>query len=287
MLRVYHLLWLTTANSAEQAERFEKLIISNNHFVGGAVSPRDNDLKITPDKDNLVFEGFQFSNMGGVVSDLTALEGSYNDTDDQNFAIVKTDQLGIQFSYDWDNFGLRLTESGSVRIKSIQLVFSNFYLGIAWRALNEGAAHTNKSTRHQNKEKAQEEFYILSTYGNFLAHLRAATTLADHADLVDAVYKNLGDATTRAKVTAQARGGLAEWVASVKVVTTDTGLRVTSGVFEVTGAKAAATKVGLDRFWRDIRTHSLHDPVAYKNRELGRYHLVGENPYADVVYLKA
>jgi hypothetical protein len=61
---------------------------------------------------------------------------------------------------------------------------------------------------------------------------------------------------------------------SAKVVTTDTVLRVTAGVFEVTGSRATAKKVGLDRFWRDIRTHSLHDPVAYKNRELGEYVLL-------------
>lgn len=119
----------------------------------------------------------------------------------------------------------------------------------------------------------------MSTYGNFLAHLRAADALADKAGLeIDALYKYSGDPSTRAKVTAKARGEAAEWVASVKVTATDTGLRVTSGVFEVTGAKATGTKVGLDRFWRDIRTHSLHDPVSYKNRELGRYQLLGEIP---------
>lgn len=119
----------------------------------------------------------------------------------------------------------------------------------------------------------------MSTYGNFFAHLRAATALADKAGLeIDAVYQSSGDAATRAGVTAEARGEAAEWVASVKVTSTDTGLRVTSGVFEVTGAKSTATKVGLDRFWRDIRTHTLHDPVAYKNRELGRYQLLQEIP---------
>lgn len=73
-------------------------------------------------------------------------------------------------------------------------------------------------------------------------------------------------------------GGRAEWVASVKVVATVTGLRVTAGVFEVTGARATAAPVGLDRFWRDLRTHTLHDPVAYKNRELGPYRLLDEVP---------
>lgn len=132
----------------------------------------------------------------------------------------------------------------------------------------------------QNKEHAVDEFYILSTYGNFHAHLRAATALANQAgEQVSLVYKRYGgDLETRAKLTARERGELAEWVASAKVVTTDTGLRVTAGVFEVTGAKATSLKVGLDRFFRDIRTHTLHDPVAYKNRELGRFQLLDEVP---------
>lgn len=102
--------------------------------------------------------------------------------------------------------------------------------------------------------------------------------LADRAgDQATEIYRKYsGDLATRARLTARERGELAEWVASTKVVTTDTGLRVTAGVFEVTGAKATSQKVGLDRFWRDIRTHTLHDPVAYKNRELGRFQLLDE-----------
>lgn len=122
MLLGYHILWSTTANlvgSPEQADRFQDLIISNNYFVGGAVNPRDNDLKISSDGDNLVFEGFKFFNTGGVVSDLTVLEGAYEGTTDHIFAIVKTDQPGIKFSHDWDNVGLRLSESGSVKIDKV------------------------------------------------------------------------------------------------------------------------------------------------------------------------
>ena len=103
-----------------------------------------------------------------------------------------------------------------------------------------------------------------------------ANQTGDQASHIYAKYS--GDLATRAKLTARERGELAEWVASTKVVTTDTGLKVTAGVFEVTGAKATSRKVGLDRFWRDIRTHTLHDPVSYKNRELGRFQLLDEVP---------
>ncbi|KAJ8113670.1 hypothetical protein OPT61_g4249 [Boeremia exigua] len=310
MLLGYHLLWSTTANvvgTEEQADRYQKLIIENNYFIGGAVNPRDNDLKITAEGDGLVFNGFKHFNTGGVISDLTVLEGDFNGTGDHIFAFVLTDQSGIQFSHDWNNIGLRLTESGSVKIDNvtvpwtdalgwdaeqkkpnpaalqipfaslllptIQLVFSNFYLGIALGAQHSAAKYTNK-------DHATDEFYILERYGNFHAHLRAAVALADAAgDQANSVYARYSGAlATRARLTARERGELAEWVASTKVVTTDTGLRVTAGVFEVTGAKATSEKIGLDRFWRDVRTHTLHDPVAYKNRELGRFELLDEIP---------
>jgi alkylation response protein AidB-like acyl-CoA dehydrogenase len=123
MLLGYHLLWSTTANvvgTPEQAERLQELIISNNYFVGGAVNPRDNDLKISSDGEEIVFNGFKHFNTGGVVSDLTVLEGVLDGTEDHIFAIVKTDQGGIHFLHNWQNVGLRLTESGSVKIENVR-----------------------------------------------------------------------------------------------------------------------------------------------------------------------
>lgn len=134
MLLGYHLLWSTTANivgTPEQADRFQDLIITNNYLLSGAVNPRDNDLKITSDGDNIVFEGFKFFNTGGVVSDLTVLEGAYQETGDHIFAIVKTEQPGIQFSHDWDNVGLRLSESGSVRIDKVSAPWTD---ALGWDA---------------------------------------------------------------------------------------------------------------------------------------------------------
>ena len=74
----YHLLWSWTSavvGTDEQNERTQELIIKNNYFVGGAVNPRDNDQRITDAGDHIVFNGFKRFNTGGVVSDLTVLEG--------------------------------------------------------------------------------------------------------------------------------------------------------------------------------------------------------------------
>ncbi|CAH0057972.1 unnamed protein product [Clonostachys solani] len=323
MLLGYHLVWSQIADvfgSKEQAERVQKEIISNNYFVGGAVNPRDNDLIIKAEGDKLVFDGFKNFSTGGVISDLTVLEGVVADTSDHIFAVVPTNQAGIQFKHNWDNVGLRLTESGGVKIENVavewsdalgwdpqtkkpdpailgvplaslflplvQLTFANFYIGIAWGALEFAKEYTRKYTRPwpyggDNKDKAEDEFYILQTYGNFFAHLRAATALADRANSeAGRLFTKYANAENRANFTAEERGEFAEWVASTKVVATDTSLRVTAGVFEATGSRATAAKVGLDRFWRDVRTHTLHDPVSYKNREQGRYYLLGEAPEA-------
>ena len=164
---------------------------------------------------------------------------------------------------------------------SIQLVFSNFYIGIALGALDFASAYTAKTTRSWPYTPAPvssgaEEPYILQRYGSFLAHLRAAEALADVAgNKIRDIYLLHSE---KRDINAAERGEVAEWVASVKVVATDTALRVTSGVFETTGARATAAKVGLDRFWRDVRTHTLHDPVAYKEQELGRYLVKGQVP---------
>ncbi|KAF1827514.1 acyl-CoA dehydrogenase NM domain-like protein [Dissoconium aciculare CBS 342.82] len=323
MLLGYHLLWSTTANvvgTAEQQDSVQAVLLQNNFFVGGAVNPRDSDLKITSEGDEIVFNGFKNFNTGGVVSDLTVLEGVLEGTEDHIFTFVKTDQPGMVFSHNWDSVGLRLSESGSVKITdirvpwtdalgwdantkrpipevlgvpfaslllpTIQLVFSNFYLGIAEGALAAATEYTNKFTRAwpfggDNKEKASEEFYILERYGEFRAHVAAADALADRAGAeIAAVYASAGQygSLVRNVVTAQRRGEVAALVAQVKVVTTDTGLTVTSGIFELLGARATGKKYGFDRYWRDIRTHSLHDPVAYKKREVGVYQLLGEIP---------
>ena len=343
MLLGYHLLWSTTANvvgTEEQAIAIQQVIIENNYFVGGAVNPRDNDLKITDDGDSIVFNGFKNFNTGGVISDLTVLEGVYDGTDDHIFTIVKTEQPGMQFQHNWDSIGMRLTESGSVRIENIrapwgdalgwdpekkrpipevlsvpyasmllptiQLVFSNFYVGLAQGALNEATKYTANSTRPwpyggDNKDSASEEFYILERYGQYAAHLEAADALADRAGAkIAQLYADVGlygstfvsanqsngvsngddsaPALNRKAITPEYRGEVAAYVAHIKVVGTDVGLEVTAGIFEMLGARATGRKYLFDRYWRDLRTHTLHDPVAYKKREVGKWQLLREVP---------
>ena len=305
----YHYLWSWAARlvaTPEQVAAVEERATRERWFFGGAVNPRDDDLVITEEGDELVFTGRKSFSTGGKVSDVTVLEGVLAGTDRHVFAIVPSHQDGIVFEDDWDNLGQRLTESGGVRVEGvrvpwsqaagyvdgefrprtyntlnvplIQLVFTNFYLGIAKGALTTAAAYTKDKTRPwpyalDVKPSAVEEFHVLETYGDLQAKLWAAEALADRAaGLIEAINAHADEVTERE------RGEAAVVIAAAKQRAIDTGLEIGNRVFEVTGARATANSVGLDIFWRNIRTHSLHDPIAHKRAEVGRYALLGEIP---------
>ncbi|GAA2385156.1 monooxygenase [Streptomyces glaucosporus] len=303
----YHYLWNWAARlvgTREQWERVEAEAARNRWFFGGAVNPRDNDVVVRDEGDTLVFTGRKTFSTGSKVSDVTVLEGVLEGTDRHVFAIVPSDGEGLTFHDDWDNIGQRLTESGSVTIDgvrvpwpdaagyvdkefrprvyntlnvpTIQLVFVNLYLGIAAGALETAAAYTRTRTRpwlHGGYEKAVDEPYVVDVYGDLTAKLWAVEALAD---AVAAEGQRLHDDPDA--VTERARGEFEVRVAAVKARATDVALEVTSGIFEATGARSTASAEGLDRFWRNVRTHTLHDPVAYKRREVGRHVLTGELP---------
>lgn len=306
----YHYLWAWAARlvgTEEQIAAVEELYTSNAFVFGGAVNPRDSDLVIREDGDELVFSGRKSFSTGGQISDLTVLEGVLEGTDTHIFAIVPTAQDGIVFADDWDSLGQRLTESGSVEIRdvrvpwaaaagfadrvfqpltyntlnvpAIQLVFANFYLGIAQGALETGSAYTRTTTRPwpyggDDKQHATDEWYLLEGYGELASRL-----WADEA-LLDAVGSEISAVlhAPREELTARRRGEIAVRVAAGKLRIVDDGLTVATKVYELTGARASASSVGLDIFWRNLRTHSLHDPIAYKRREVGDYVLRNEVP---------
>lgn len=312
-LLAYHYLWawaVRLVGTPAQIEAVEALYTSQNLFFGGAVNPRDGDVVITEEVDGkLHYNGRKSFCTGSKISDLTVLEGILSGTDKHIFAIVPSKQPGIIYHDDWNHLGHRLSESGSVTIQdvvidwsgaagyvdkvyqsrpyatlnlpAIQQIFTEIYLGTAQGALETAATYTKSKTRAwpyggDNKQSATEEWYILEAYGTLQSRLWAAQALADAtgAEIAQLLHAE------RDSVTSQQRGEVAVRIAAAKQVAVDVGLEIGTRVFEVTGARATSNDVGLDIYWRNLRTHSLHDPIAYKRREVGAYALLGEIPEA-------
>ncbi|MCX6471202.1 MAG: SfnB family sulfur acquisition oxidoreductase, partial [Corynebacteriales bacterium] len=53
---------------------------------------------------------------------------------------------------------------------------------------------------------------------------------------------------------------------------------VSSALFEVSGTRSAVDELNLSHFWRNARTHTLHDPVRWKYQHIGRFVLRGTPP---------
>jgi alkylation response protein AidB-like acyl-CoA dehydrogenase len=71
-------------------------------------------------------------------------------------------------------------------------------------------------------------------------------------------------------------------VNAAKITATNVGLVVTTRVFEAMGARATSRHFGMDRFWRNMRTLTLHDPVEMRTRTVGRWYLDAQPPPAEL-----
>ncbi|WP_432349233.1 acyl-CoA dehydrogenase family protein (plasmid) [Shinella yambaruensis] len=277
--------------------------VAKRLYWGAAVNPRDPGLTLTRSDDHYLLNGRKTFSTGAHVSDRINANAAFGD--EIANIVLPTDRPGYIANDDWDNIGQRLSDSGSVEFRDfpvyesdfllplarkddappvqatfntplIQLVFVNFYLGTAEGALAAATDYVRTTTRPwvtSGLEKASEDPYILERIGEFRAALKASAALADAAAAI--VQSSLARGRG---VTARERGEAAIEAYAAKVNATHVALDVTSRIFELTGARSTASHHRFDRYWRNVRTHTLHDPVFYKAREVGDFALNGRVP---------
>jgi alkylation response protein AidB-like acyl-CoA dehydrogenase len=281
----------------EQWQFHYKETATKNLWWGNALNPLDERTFAVAGEQGFVISGKKGFCSGAVDSDRLIISAIEQETGRFLVAAVPTEREGIQLNHDWDNMGQRQTDSGgaefnelritqdevldnpgplssafsSLRSLIAQLIFTNIYLGIAEGALEEARGYTLQNSRVWSASLAEEtsnDPYTLLHYGEFWTQLNGARIQADHAAqlLEKAWEKDLS-------LTDAERGELALAIFSTKANITKAGLDVTSRIFEVTGARATTAKLRLDRFWRNIRVYTLHDPVDYKLQDLGNWAL--------------
>jgi alkylation response protein AidB-like acyl-CoA dehydrogenase len=67
-------------------------------------------------------------------------------------------------------------------------------------------------------------------------------------------------------------------VAVAKVAAVRVAIEASNVLFELGDTRSASVSANLSRYWRDARTHTLHDPTRWKLRHIGRYTLSGTPP---------
>ncbi|WP_292008604.1 acyl-CoA dehydrogenase family protein [Chryseobacterium sp.] len=300
----YHHLILATIElygSPEQFECYSKKTAENNFFWGNALNPLDEGTKIQFKDNQYKINGRKGFSSGSVDSDML-LVSAYDEAGKIWIGVVESGRKGIKINADWNNFGQRQTDSGTVEFNNLileeheilktpgpmgnlrstlrsalaQLILSNIYLGMAEGALKEAKNYTSAQTRpwiNSGAKTSQKDPYILANYGEMWLSIQASKLLLDQA-MDD--FQQSWDAGE--SITENQRGKCALSIAAAKVQAARTGLFIANKMFEVTGARATNGAARLDRFWRNIRTHTLHDPIDYKIKELGDWALNDQLP---------
>ncbi|WP_166020933.1 SfnB family sulfur acquisition oxidoreductase [Streptomyces chilikensis] len=215
-------------------------------------------------------------------------------------AYVPRDAEGLTVVDDWDGLGQRTTASGTVRLEGVpvpadrvvphhltfrgpqlhgavaQLLHAAIDAGIADGALAEAVAFVRTKSRpwfegvEAGYPEAFDDPLLIQRFGELALQVRAADALlAAAARAVDSARADLTDDSA-------AEASIA--VAAAKVTAGRAAVDVASALFEVSGTRAARGTLGLDRYWRDARTHTLHDPDRWKIQHIGRQALHGTRP---------
>ncbi|MFZ2510437.1 MAG: acyl-CoA dehydrogenase family protein [Gordonia sp. (in: high G+C Gram-positive bacteria)] len=279
----------------EQARALSRRNAAEKLFWGGVQNPRGADgLELTRDGDAFRLNGRRTFASGASVADQLSVTAAFEG--ELVFLSIPAGRAGFTPLGDWDNIGQRLTDSGGVVFADTpiaraeilgddpltgkelsafqtlvtphwQLAFVNFYIGTAEGALDEALDWTRLHAspwETSGLDTATDDPYHLELIGELQAQIRAAALLADRAG--DALQHALNTGTA---LTPEERAEAAVAIAEAKYLTTKVSLDVASRLFEIQGARATTSAYGFDRHWRNLRVHTVHDPVAYKAREIG------------------
>ena len=212
-------------------------------------------------------------------------------------AFVPRDTPGVTVIDDWTGFGQRVTGSGTTILEDVpvhpfgvfdfaalferptpmgpfaQIMHAAVEQGIAEAALAETVRFVrsvSRPTRDSGVDEASLDPYVIATAGEMKIRTDAAGALLDRAGrFVDVATADPTDDTVAAASVA---------VAEAKVATTDAALFVSSKLIELGGASATLAEHDLDRYWRNARTHTVHDPLRWKYKFIGDYWLNGIRP---------
>ena len=290
----YHFINLITSHlwgNEKQQQYYYRETAENNLFWGNAFNMTDLKLHAQKQQDHFVLNGLKTFCTGSVDSDYLIVSAVYEGQDGLFIAVIPTDRDGVKVNEDWNNFGQRQTDSGTVtftnvwvnkeevlqngfdandfaklRLNMAHFILNHLFLGIMEGAFEEAKKYTSTKTRPRTPgvESAIDDPSIQRNYGEIYVQIEAARLLVEKTDVL---FQNLWDKGE--EITAEERNELERAVFTAKVFTTKAGLDITSRIFEVMGSRATASQYGFDRFWRNMRTMTLHGPVDTVIQDLG------------------
>jgi SfnB family sulfur acquisition oxidoreductase len=292
--------------SADQQARLFAEVLAGRVFGNaqsefGTKHVRDFRTTLTRGPGHWLLNGTKFYCTGALFADWIPVLAHLGPDGPMHVAWVARDADGVEIVDDWAAVGQRTTASGTVRLTDVvvteewitdfaetfegpqtygafaQLLHAAIDAGIARAALDEASAFVRGKSRPYPDaialygiEAAAQDPVVVQAFGEMELAVRCAeAVLAEAGRAVDRANATLTDQTAAAASLA---------VAAARAATTQTSVDVATRLFEVAGTRAVLAELDLDRHWRNARTHTLHDPAAWKVHHLGRWAVDGTLP---------
>ena len=220
-----------------------------------------------------------------------------DETDRVHIVFVDRATPGVQLIDDWTSFGQRSTGSGAVTLDDVeitpfqvvdhqrlfeeptpmgpvaQIIHAAVQVGVARGAFDETVRYV--------RAHARPFFELDISHGYEDPHtIHAAGDVAIRVHAANALLRRAGEYVDRAiaqpTIESVAEASIA--VAEVKALGTEVALLASTKLIELGGSRSTLEAYGLDRYWRNARVHSLHDPVRWKYHHIGNFYLNGQKP---------
>lgn len=288
------------SGTPEQKAFFFGLVLSGARFANafseaGGKNVAEIQTRLVHDGDEVVVTGRKFYSTGSAYAHWIPVLAVDEDGLEQ-LVFTERDSEGLTVVDDWSAFGQRATSSGSVVLESLrvpvervfpmhteyenptiagpfaQLTTAAVDLGIARGAIREthDAVRAARPWIDSGVDSAAKDPLTLERLGRLDIDLAAAEALTEKAgEAIDAAKPAADEANVAAASIAVARA---------KVLTTELSLEASTRLLELGGTRSALGAKALDRYWRNARVHTLHDPVRWKPVIIGDYALNGTLP---------
>ncbi|MEV2225021.1 SfnB family sulfur acquisition oxidoreductase [Nocardia vinacea] len=282
----------------QQARYFGQVLagarIANAQSERGTATVADIATTVRPVGDRFRIDGVKFYCTGSLFADLLAVLTRLDDPEGRSglpageyIAYLPADTPGVRIIDDWNGIGQRTTGSGTIEFAEVvvepdqliarsaavhaptgygafaQLLHAAIDTGIARGALGAATEFVRTSSRpwfEAGVDRAIDDPLLIQRFGELsVTVISAEATLTAAGVAVDAAIRDAESV---------APASLA--VATAKVLADRAANEVSAALFEVGGTRSAAADLNLHHFWRNARTHTLHDPVRWKYQHIGR-----------------
>lgn len=255
--------------------------------------------------DEQVFEisGTKIFSTGTLYADYVAVR--VNDEVGENLSvIIPVTREGVKCLDDWDGIGQRYTASGTtifnqvkvypheinhiaieqVKYKPFTQLFLHAIIAGNVKAVAREAAELVRQRKrtfvYAYHSDPKQDPLLLEKVGEISATayiIESAVLSAAHAQ--DQALKIIDHGIIDYQLSHQA----SLQAALVKIAIEPLALKAAGDLFEVTGASSTRIICALDRYWRNIRTLSSHNPASFKATHIGNYYVnhvdIPQNPY--------